>query len=1169
MTEPATEEYTIGWICALQEEFDAACRMLDDEFDGPDAADSNDDNTYVFGRIHKHNVVIGCLPSGIYGTTPAACVARDMVRTFPNLKFALMVGIGGGAPTPERDIRLGDVVVSEPKGELGGVLQYDLGKRLPGGKFHRTGQLNAPPRVLLGAFPEVRRRHNDPRKRHSMTDNVSRMDDIPEYSRPASDELYRADSRHHSGKTCDECDSSGLVERSPRPPCKEIMIHYGTIASGNTVMKDAAERDRYANDPSLNVLCFEMEAAGLMNDFPCLVVRGICDYSDDHKNDKWHNYAALTAAAYARGLLEVVKPQRVASQPAWAVLGEVQEGVREVLHHQRSEEEEKLWQWVSPIDHFKTQIDKSRSRNPETRAGQWLLDSPEFKEFLGERNMSLFCPGIPGAGKTVLTSVVVDYLLKLQRAPNGNDPGKIGVAFIYLDFKQQLELVSLLGSILRQLAADHPSTLNSIRRLHEEYKKESRPLSLSETRDILHSIAPSFSRLFIVVDALDEGEKHVSDGILTEIFNLQRTCGANIFATSRHIPDIERKFERAQHLEIRAADEDVRSYVDSYMEKLPRFVTQSLELQEETRTGIVKAIDGMFLLATLHLDSLIGARSVRAFRDALGRLPTGTSAYDHAYDLALDRIEGQVQNRRDLAIEALSWVVCARRHLKTNELQHALAVIAGSTHFDESNIPDMDDVISVCAGLVAVDPGRDIVRLVHYTAQEYLDREREKRLPNAQSHLTTTCLSYLSFDCFQDDFSLSYAASRGDDDHPFYRYAAQNWGYHARETLVSLPAVLDFLKCKKKLETQARLLPGGTRFYSLPYNEAKTGITGLHVAAYFGILEAVRLLEDETYIDLTDNSGWTPLSWASFNGQAGVVAYLLDTGKVRPNLADSLSRTPLHLAAMRGHRTVMELLLTRGHVDVNTRGEHSYMPLHITVLRRDVATTEVLLDHGADLNQSSQISQKPAQLAIANDDVAIIRLLLEKREIELDKALLLANAASKGSLAVTRFLVDKCDVDVNSKYSHGETALLLALRRGHTEVTEFLLANDQVDCILKDSSGKSPLHLAASRGNTAALKLLLAKDEVDPNSRDNAGRSALSYAVTNRQLEILQILVKAKNSNINSTNERGQTPLLELASALGLLAVSVHLTKATFSKRERYCSGCADWAVSLSHPDFL
>ncbi|KAJ6438027.1 hypothetical protein O9K51_09449 [Purpureocillium lavendulum] len=124
MSEPYIEDYTIGWICALQEEYEAACRMLDDEHDGPEATDEHDNNTYVLGHINKHNVVIGCLPGGRYGTNSAATVARDMVRSFPYLKFALVVGIGGGAPTTDRDIRLGDVVVSEPRGKLGGVLKY-------------------------------------------------------------------------------------------------------------------------------------------------------------------------------------------------------------------------------------------------------------------------------------------------------------------------------------------------------------------------------------------------------------------------------------------------------------------------------------------------------------------------------------------------------------------------------------------------------------------------------------------------------------------------------------------------------------------------------------------------------------------------------------------------------------------------------------------------------------------------------------------------------------------------------------------------------------------------------------------------------------------------------------------------------------------------------------
>lgn len=316
MSDPTVGNYTIGWMCTLQEEYLAACRMLDKEFDGPADIDANDNNTYVFGRIGRHYVVIGCVPEGRYGTESAACAARDMVRSFPNLRFVLMVGIGGGAPTQKNDIRLGDVVVSVPYKRFGGVVQYDLGKKLSNGIFELTGQLNAPPEVLLGVIQEIKRRHNDPRKPDRVAEHLKRMEDMPEYQRPEHDRLYRADYQHKGGSNCEMCGTDGLRQRPERHSRRAVTVHYGTIASANSVMKDAMTRDQYANDPDLNILCFETAAAGLMNNFPCLVIRGICDYSDSHENDDWRNYAALAAAAYTRELLIVLKPRKADVMPS-------------------------------------------------------------------------------------------------------------------------------------------------------------------------------------------------------------------------------------------------------------------------------------------------------------------------------------------------------------------------------------------------------------------------------------------------------------------------------------------------------------------------------------------------------------------------------------------------------------------------------------------------------------------------------------------------------------------------------------------------------------------------------------------------------------------------------------------------------------------------------------
>ncbi|QSS49233.1 WD40 repeat-containing protein [Histoplasma capsulatum var. duboisii H88] len=320
--------------------------MLDEEFDGPEICGYNDDNTYVYGRIAKHYVVVGCLPAGRQGTNSAARVARDMVRTFPHVEFELMVGIGGGIPSSRNDIRLGDVVVSQPKDGFGGVIQYDRGK-LKDGRFQRTGQLNAPPEKLLGLIPEMRRLYSDKRKPDRLMEHLQLLDDMEDYQKPTIDRLYTSDYPHLGGQNCDACGSHLVTNRPERQNNRALKIHYGTIASGNSVPKDAKVRDAYAGDQELNILCFETEAAGLMNNVPCLVIRGICDYCDFHRNDDWHKYAALAAAAYARELLLVLRPQRLDAMPLWA--GRVAQELQQVVTTVESMDEKITWGKLPPV----------------------------------------------------------------------------------------------------------------------------------------------------------------------------------------------------------------------------------------------------------------------------------------------------------------------------------------------------------------------------------------------------------------------------------------------------------------------------------------------------------------------------------------------------------------------------------------------------------------------------------------------------------------------------------------------------------------------------------------------------------------------------------------------------------------------------------------------------
>lgn len=315
------KDYTVGWICAVLKEYTAAQLFLDNEHEPPVCISSNDTNHYTLGEVAGHKVVIAVLPDGEYGVGSAASVVTNLLNSFPNIRVGLMVGIGGGAPTSKNDIRLGDVVVSSPVNGTGGVYQYDLGKTIQDVGFVQTGILDQPSATVRSALPGLRRRYDI--EGHQIKETVdSILERWPRlrkkgFARPSqgSDRLFASNSVHPldgEGDCVDDClgQPSSLIVRQPREDDDDDpAIHYGLIASGNQLMKDAIVRDRLAKEK--DILCFEMEAAGIMNRFPCMVIRGICDYSDSHKNKDWQGYAALTAAAYAKDLLREILPHRV------------------------------------------------------------------------------------------------------------------------------------------------------------------------------------------------------------------------------------------------------------------------------------------------------------------------------------------------------------------------------------------------------------------------------------------------------------------------------------------------------------------------------------------------------------------------------------------------------------------------------------------------------------------------------------------------------------------------------------------------------------------------------------------------------------------------------------------------------------------------------------------
>jgi nucleoside phosphorylase len=306
MASLTPDDYAIAWISALPLEAAAARAMLD-KTHPPPRWPTTDPNAYEFGELSGHYIVIAHLPDGVYGKVSAAAVLSRMRSTFSRLEFGVMVGIGGGVPGGKNDIRLGDVVVSKPGPNHNGVIQYDYGKSVHGGRFEQTGVLNKPPQILLRHMSQFKARQmtgaqDDVLK--TVGEVLGRNPNLKDRFSPPeerTDFLFRSSYRHVDNEgTCEKCDKEQLVKR-PLRYTRAPYIHYGPIASGDQVMKDSELRDRLAQQ--YGILCFEMEAAGLMDELPTLVIRGICDYCDSHKNKEWQGYAALVAAAYAKAFL--------------------------------------------------------------------------------------------------------------------------------------------------------------------------------------------------------------------------------------------------------------------------------------------------------------------------------------------------------------------------------------------------------------------------------------------------------------------------------------------------------------------------------------------------------------------------------------------------------------------------------------------------------------------------------------------------------------------------------------------------------------------------------------------------------------------------------------------------------------------------------------------------
>ncbi|KAF4837555.1 Ankyrin-3 [Colletotrichum siamense] len=612
--------------------------------------------------------------------------------------------------------------------------------------------------------------------------------------------------------------------------------------------------------------------------------------------------------------------------------------------HLLREEDLKVLDWLTPDDHGKRQSDLLSRHQMGT--GQWFLDSEPFQTWLRSRGETLFCPGIPGSGKTILASLVVNELSK-QFLQN-NTPI---VGYIFCDYRRQNEqgLSGLLATLLRQISRQSGSISESLRQLHQKHTKlQTRP-TYAELEQVLISTATLFPQVFFVIDALDECQSanNCRSDLISYLASVQKKANVNIMYTSRCIPDIENRFQGCFIQHIEAKEDDVGTFVRSRLSRASNPVLQKSGLANAITSTIPEIVNGMFLLAQLYLDALNDTTSAREAHDALLELQerkhhlapdeeNRNALYD-AYDIAVERIGKQPPNFQTLGMKTIMWVLFAVRPLSPKELQYALAINKGDSDFDDKSLRDIETILSTCAGLLLIDEQSDTVRPAHFTTQEYFMANKSKYFANAQSDITLACMTLSRFGGFLSLMTSHTCNQQGciwnENDLNWERwpdslfqlsvYVTANWGYHAREAFNSHePSTSNILPILVQLLTDENLAGCVWAYvgtYKLPESGQivgpgfHAGAVGLHVAAHFDLVEAATdLIKLGANVDGCPEQTETPLMVASKLGNERFVRFLLEHGAKVTKL-DPWQRSAVFYAWDSSHYKIVTEILN--HVD--------------------------------------------------------------------------------------------------------------------------------------------------------------------------------------------------------------------------------------------------------------
>ncbi|KAE8146616.1 ankyrin repeat-containing domain protein [Aspergillus avenaceus] len=664
-----------------------------------------------------------------------------------------------------------------------------------------------------------------------------------------------------------------------------------------------------------------------------------------------------------------------------------------------------IFTWLSPLSFDKAHEEireraqfpreDHRSQENDYYYGKWFLDSPGFQQWQSRKTRELWCLGMPGAGKSVIASIIIKRMLDLQNSSN-TGPQSPRIAYLYLSYKETYTLDQLLGSIINQVIMDPRTLPESLIKNWEQCKFGAHKPTLGALMDVLEELLRDHP-IYIVVDALDEYPMEDRNQLLRRLRGFNNV---SILITSRMLPEMETLANDGTIVDIKANPKDIDLFLDSKMKRSSRFKSfesESPGLLDEIKVAIRKACSEMFILASKHMETIESQDTTEKVRTQIRKLARNTN---DQYSEIMDRIGQLKEDDKRLAFGILSWLLFSYRPLEVKELQHCMAVDLENGKFNENQILDESRMKELCEGLVTVTNG--FISLVHYTAYSYLQAKRDHFFPGFRTTIARTCIVYLTLkgseqsndaknqqfnvddsynwlDIHTTDVSLesptwiSYPETRAK--FPFISYVAEFLPRHLRDMgTESVPddilrGLQRLLQDRTKRNVLIRMMSDyypqliDTVPSTEPFmftNNSDVSSSGVNIVSrkqvhwtdVSPVLSSSPIDYDDSHIESWDQaprpSHPTQLPWKLWPSH--------DLSGESSDLKGTRETTALHLAVFLGWRPIVTQLLdtAKERIDVNAADSNGQTPLIIATREGHCDVVPALLDSGASIDLRSR-----------------------------------------------------------------------------------------------------------------------------------------------------------------------------------------------------------------------